>query len=139
MSPVLDTAATVFQRWPLGVVLWALFALLPVMAPAAVAVTRVPRAQGRFGFVSSAAARIVGYPCLLLLLLGVPWVAFQVLFVPVVLDAYPDSKPFLAVPLSASAWLLQHWFWFAPLAWLLWVFAATVRFSRRWSATHAAG
>jgi len=137
MSPALDTAVEVLHRWPFEVTLWMLFALVPVLVPAVVATVKVPKGGRRAAFVVSSAARLVGYPVMLLLLLGVPWVVFEVVFVPVLLDAYPGSRSVLAVPVALSELALQHWFWAAPLAWLTWVAVATPRFARSWRLAHA--
>ncbi|WP_457425964.1 hypothetical protein [Roseateles sp. P5_E7] len=132
MSPVIDTLIEMFGREPLAFVLWAEAALLPVLLPMALAAARRPVLDQRRRFVLSAAVRIVGYPALVVLWVVVPWTAFELFLAPVVLDAYPASKTWLAVPLEMARSLAAHGFWGLPLLWPVWVSAAAVHVMRRW-------
>ncbi len=134
MSPVTDTIGAAIERWPLWFVFWGFFAVLPIAIPLAVAVFRRPRLKSPAKFATSAAARIVGYPAVLALLIVVPWVAFELLLVPVLFDAYPNSKSVLSFPLGVTHWVLWNAFWLVPLSWLAWVIAASIYYLRCWHA-----
>jgi hypothetical protein len=74
MSPVADTVGAFLDRCAVAVFLWCWIALMPILVPAIVAVAQRDALRGRAGYVSTTAARVVGYLALFVLLVVVPWV-----------------------------------------------------------------
>ena len=132
MNPVLDTVLVAMERWPEEFIFWALFSILPIAFPVAIALLRRPRLTRPTIFALAAASRIIGYPALLCLLLVIPWVFFEIFLVPVIADAYPNLKTLMSWPLNVSNWLLWNAFWVVPLVWVMWVAVASYRYANSW-------
>jgi hypothetical protein len=139
MSPIADTFAELVARMPEVLAAWILFALVPVLVPGVLAMFMKGKLSTKMKFTLSVAARLLGWPVLLIAFVGLPWFAFEMFFVPVLFDAYPLSKFVLGGPLMATQWLTWQSYWLVPLAWLAWVFFASVRLRKCWEATHNAG
>jgi hypothetical protein len=135
MHSITETATALVASEPLGFLLWLEFAVLPVLVPLVVALARRQPFRQCLNHAWATAARTVGYPAAIILLLGVPWVAFELFLVPVLLDAYPGSQVLLSVPLTFTHWLLSVWFWLVPLLWPVWVVAVAFFDAHRASAT----
>lgn len=132
MNPVVDTVTAMFHRMPEAFLAWGLFCVVPVLVPACASVFVTARASSKLKFTLSSAARLLGWPLLLLALVGLPWFVFEIFLVPVLFDAYPVSRSILAVPLAATHWLVQTWYVILPIVWLAWVAVGTARLRRAW-------
>ncbi|WIV99628.1 hypothetical protein [Kinneretia aquatilis] len=139
MTPVTDTLAVMFEKAPEAFAVWILFGLFPILVPAIWAVVIERGMPRRARFVVAAATRIVGQPALLIILVGVPFFVFELLLVPVILDAYPLSRTILRGPLAVSNWLARNWFWLLPLLWPVWVGYATYLVRREWHGARTDG
>lgn len=132
MNPVADTVVEMLHRMPEAFLAWGLFGVVPVLVPACVSVFVDARTSSKLKFTLSSAARLLGWPLLLVALFGLPWFVFELFLVPVLFDAYPVSKTILAVPLAATRWLVQTWYVVLPLVWLVWVTVGTARLQKAW-------
>ncbi|HEY4083889.1 MAG TPA: hypothetical protein VGM81_24645 [Burkholderiaceae bacterium] len=132
MSPIADTVTALYDKAPEAFAAWVLFALLPVLIPALLLAFTTGRLTAKAKFVLSAAVRLLGWPTLFIALLGPPWFAFEVYLAPVILDAYPGSRPFLTGPFSVTHWVFWHAGWFVPVLWICWLFVASMRYRRAW-------
>lgn len=139
MSPITDTLTEMVARMPEAFVAWFLFGVLPVLVPATLATFVEARPSAKVQFTLSTAARLIGWPALLIALLVLPWFAFEMFPVPVLFDAYPASRSVLSGPLAVTHWLTRQSNWLVPLAWLAWVFVAAARLRKLWVVRQKAG
>jgi hypothetical protein len=131
MNPVLTTVAMLLGRYTAEAFIWFEFALLPLLVPAVISIAMRSALAGRGLYVLPTAARIIGYPALATMLIFLPWAAFQIYLVPVILDAHPGTRPFMAVPLAIADWLVRYAFLLGPFLWPLWVVLAAIWAARQ--------
>lgn len=137
MSPAADTVGAFLDRYGASVFPWCWIALMPILVPAIVAVAQRRALRGRAGYVSTTAARVVGYPALFVLLVVVPWVGAEIFFVPALLDAFPLSRTILAAPLAMGDWVAANWLllsFAALMMWPVWIVVMALRGARQWRA-----
>lgn len=135
MSPAADTVGAFLDRYGAAVFLWCWIALMPILVPAIVAVARRDALRDRAGYVSTTAARVVGYPAVFVLLVVVPWVGAEIFFVPALLDAHPTSRTILAAPLAMGDWVAANWLLLslaALMSWPAWIVVMALRGARQW-------
>uniref|UniRef100_UPI001E322B2A hypothetical protein n=1 Tax=Pelomonas sp. KK5 TaxID=1855730 RepID=UPI001E322B2A len=138
MSPIADTVGEMLTRMPEAFGAWLLFGLVPVLVLGILSIFTMAGSSSRLKFTLSAAARLLGWPVLFVVLLGLPWVAFELFLVPVMFDAYPFSRAVLSVPLTVTHWLAWQSYWLVPLAWFAWVVITSLHLRKRWKASHNA-
>ena len=113
---------------------WCWFALLPVLVPAIVAIVQRRELRGKGAYVWPTAARILGYPALFILLVGVPCFVLEIWLVPVILDAHPGARTIVRTVLAPLEWILANGFVLSiglMLLWPAWVVSAALHAARR--------
>lgn len=104
MDPVLETAAEFLDRYTLQVQVWFLFAVLPWLVPALFAFAGRKRLRGRGAFVWPLAARLLGYPMFVVLGVAVPLIAFDLFFLPTIVEVHRTAGRWISAVFSILEW-----------------------------------